>query len=255
MSRGPTKAPARLSGIRRAAAFRVVAVGVLGLWVGLVPHLARAADPAPGSGSSQVVGTGFTRDSDKPIDVVSDAMDVDQNAKIAVFTGNVQIQQGDLRLRGERVIVHYATGDDAAPAKDGGAKGGAAPKSAAAKPAPAKAEAAKAPQGGGSGISRVEAKGKVFISSPTETAQGDWADYDLQTGLVKMGGAVVLTRGENVLKGTALELDLNSGRSRLTSPEKTGDGRVRGLFVPKKKTEGGDGGAKGGSGATGGAAR
>ena len=48
------------------------------------------------------------------------------------------------------------------------------------------------------------------------------------------GGKVVLTRGKNVLKGTALALDLNTGRSRLTAEPGAG-GRVQGLFIPKKR--------------------
>jgi lipopolysaccharide export system protein LptA len=169
---------------------------------------------------SQGLSTGFRRDSDQPINFAADSMEVAQDAKTATLVGNVQIAQGELRLKGDTVIIHYRQREGAQPQ---------------AAPDPAN------PMGGASEISRLEAKGKVFISSPTETAQGDWADYDVVSGLVKMGGAVVLTRGPNVLKGNALAIDLNSGRSRLTAaPGASGSGRVQGLFVPQKKDKNGE---------------
>jgi lipopolysaccharide export system protein LptA len=179
------------------------------------------AQNPPQAKGSQGLSTGFRRDSDQPINFAADTMEVAQDAKTATLTGNVQIAQGELRLKGDTVIIHYRQREGAQPQ--------------------ASADPATPTGGGASEISRMEAKGKVFISSPTETAQGDWADYDVVSGLVKMGGAVVLTRGPNVLKGNALALDLNSGRSRLTAaPGATGSGRVQGLFVPQKKDKNGD---------------
>ncbi len=59
--------------------------------------------------------------------------------------------------------------------------------------------------------------------------------------LVTVGGNVVLTQGENVLKGDRLVIDLKTGQSRFenTASSSTG-GRIRALFMPK----GGLGGLK-----------
>ncbi len=177
-----------------------------------------AATPAAPKASTEILGSGFQRDSDQPVNIAADSLDVAQDAKTATFTGNVEIIQGELRLKAAVVIVHYRSKDEeAAPA--------------AKKPAPGSATASGS---NASEISRLEAKTDVFLSSPTQTAQGDWADYDVVKGEVTMGGKVVLTRGKNVLKGTALALDLNTGRSRLTAEAGQG-GRVQGLFIPKKR--------------------
>jgi lipopolysaccharide export system protein LptA len=49
-------------------------------------------------------------------------------------------------------------------------------------------------------------------------------------------GAVVLTRGENVIRGERVVLDLVSGRSRMESGAQGGQGgRVRALFAPPGK--------------------
>ena len=178
-----------------------------------------AAAPAAPKASTEILGSGFQRDSDQPVNISADSLDVAQDAKTATFTGNVEIIQGELRLKAAVVVVHYRSKDEEA----------AAP--ATKKPATGSATGSGS---NASEISRLEAKTDVFLSSPTQTAQGDWADYDVVKGEVTMGGKVVLTRGKNVLKGTALALDLNTGRSRLTAEAGQG-GRVQGLFIPKKR--------------------
>ena len=188
-----------------------------------------AAAPAAPKPSTEILGTGFQRDSDQPVNIAADRLDVAQDAKTATFSGNVEIIQGELRLKAATVIVHYRSKEDDAAAAAAAAGGKAAAGKAA--PAPAKTDGAG---NGASEISRLEAKTDVFLSSATQTAQGDWADYDVVKGEVTMGGKVVLTRGKNVLKGTALALDLNTGRSRLTAEPGAG-GRVQGLFIPKKR--------------------
>ncbi len=85
-------------------------------------------------------------------------------------------------------------------------------------------------------ISRIDAIGNVFFSSQKETAQGEQGVYDVDKGTVTMNGAVVLTSGENVIKGTRLVMNLNTGTSTMDdAPTASGKpGRVRGLFVPSQ---------------------
>ena|GEM_PF-336955 len=92
------------------------------------------------------------------------------------------------------------------------------------------------------GVTKIEAKGNVVITSgKDQTTTSDWALYDVPAQLVTVGGNVVLTQGQNVLKGNRLLIDLKTGESRF---ENTGDtaagGRIRGLFMPKDggKSEG-----------------
>lgn len=147
----------------------------------------------------------------QPIEISSDALDVQQDQKIAVFTGNVIATQGTTNLRATTMTVHYNN------------------------------EGQQNNQGGAQGISKIVAQGNVIFATPTETAQGDTAIYNAETDTIDLtGGSVTLTREQNVLKGQKLNYNLSTGRSVLTSggTQVTGNGtakpgRVHGLFVPK----------------------
>jgi lipopolysaccharide export system protein LptA len=109
----------------------------------------------------------------------------------AIFAGEVVAGQGDLRLTAETLNVWYA--------EDGGETGA---------------------------IERVRAEGDVFLSSGAETARGEWAEYEVTSGLVTMGGGVTLAQGENAIKGERLFVDLTQGTGRIEG------GRVRSVFNP-----------------------
>lgn len=92
-------------------------------------------------------------------------------------------------------------------------------------------------------IDRVDGKGNVEISSPTEFARGDSGIYYAKKQLATLEGSVRITRGENQLNGEYAEVNLDTGISRLLgAPSGSGDKqRVRGLLVPKRKPEAGEG--------------
>ena len=152
-------------------------------------------------------------DVDQPIDISADSLEVRQKENIAIFQGNVNAAQGRIRLRADRISVHYR------PRRSTGVAGAIA-----------------------GAISRLDASGNVFISSPSETAQGKSGVYDVDNELVSLRGDVVLTRGENVLRGERLVINLATGVTTLdggasgakgaTKPS----GRVRGIFHPDQKT-------------------
>ncbi|MBE7636131.1 lipopolysaccharide transport periplasmic protein LptA [Sneathiella sp. P13V-1] len=146
-------------------------------------------------------------DTDQPIEILADSLEVQQQQQTATFAGNVQVLQGEIRLKAQKLIVHYA---------DSNAK---------------TASGEEAPQ-----IRKIDAIGDVFLSSPRETAKGNQGIYDVINKQIQLNGAVVLTQGQNVLRGEQMVLDLVSGRSRIvgTGTGNTG-GRVRGIFVPQKK--------------------
>jgi lipopolysaccharide export system protein LptA len=145
---------------------------------------------------------GFKHDSSQPIEIVSDALEVRNAERQAIFTGRVVAGQGALRLTADTLTVWYV-------ARDGGGDGGGA---------------AGAAEGGD--IDRLRAEGSVFLSSGEETASGQWADYDVASGLVTMGGGVTLTQGENAIRGERLNVDLNAGTGRIEG------GRVQSVFRP-----------------------
>lgn len=171
---------------------------------------------------------GLSQSSSDPIDIESDALVVHDKEKYATFRGNVKAVQGTTTLRAKELNVHYVGGGSLAPGakeetKVAQAKSGAA----------AKGEQAQ--------ISKIEAKGEVVITSEKDqTTSSDWALYDVAGQMVTVGGNVVLTQGQNVLKGDRLIIDLKTGESRF---ENTGNvaagGRIRALFMPKDAVKGG----------------
>ncbi len=152
-------------------------------------------------------------DSILPIEVTADRLTVEQNNQMATFAGNVEAVQGELVLRADEVRVAYAFGEQ--------------------QTAPAQV------------IRRIEAEGNVVISTPEETAKADRAVYDVIGGTMQLEGNVVLVRGENVIEGARLDIDLEAGRAVMTAGAETG-GRVRATFVPAKE-QGGAGGQQSGS--------
>lgn len=136
---------------------------------------------------------------DAPIEIASDQLEVLQEQNKAIFTGNVIARQGDITMRAKQMTVFY--------------KGQAAQENAPANPT-------------GGGIDRIESTGDVVFVTPKETAQGDKAVFTGASNTVDLVGNVVLTQGDNILKGSKLNYNLTTGRSVLSG------GRVRGLFVP-----------------------
>jgi len=160
-----------------------------------------AAQPALGQGG----GTALKgHDTDAPVDVAADRIEVHDRADRAIFSGRVEVRQGNLQLSTARLTVAYASA-------------------------------------GGIEINRLEASGGVTLRSPSETARSQFAIYDLDRRLVTMIGGVVLTRGDSSVRGGRLVLDLDSGRAVMDggapgTPGASGTGgRVTGRFtVPRR---------------------
>jgi lipopolysaccharide export system protein LptA len=152
-----------------------------------------------------------------PIEITADRLDVVQPERLATFTGNVDAVQGDMVLSADLLRVYYnnSDGQDAAPTAVGGGS-----------------------------IRRIEAEGNVFLSSPRQTAQGKRGVYDVASDQLTLNGSVVLTQGDDVIRGDRLVVDLASGHSRvLAAAPDSAQGappqRVRALFVPRKAAEAG----------------
>ena len=134
--------------------------------------------------------SGMGGDSDKPISIQADSTVADINGETATYRGNVHVVQGDLRLRSDTLAIRAQKGT----------------------------------------ISRIEANGNVVVASTQGQATGANAIYDVSKRVVTLTGKVVLTNGQNVMRGSTLVVNLASGQANLTSPT----GRVEGLFVPTK---------------------
>jgi lipopolysaccharide export system protein LptA len=169
----------------------------------------------------------YQGNADKPIDIEADLLEVDDRQKQATFRGNVLARQGDFSLRSRELIVSYS-----------GRAAAAASQTARAETAPA--ATADATRGDApADITRIEAKGGVIVGTrDKQTATSEWADFDVKAQVITIGGNVVLSQGDNVLRGDRLVIDLKTGRSRfeVAAQDGTGQQRIRGLFQPRART-------------------
>ena len=80
---------------------------------------------------------------------------------------------------------------------------------------------------GSSSIRRLEAKGNVVVTQKDQVVTGESAVFDTKTNLVTMIGGVVLTQGQNVLRGDRLVVDMTNGVSRVEIRQRPRDRLVR----------------------------
>jgi lipopolysaccharide export system protein LptA len=144
--------------------------------------LAVAAGPLIAQGSTVAFGT-LQQDTSLPVEVTSDNLSVDQETGIAIFTGNVLIGQGEMRLSAPRVLVVYAAEQK--------------------------------------GIERMEATGGVTLVSGPDAAESDRADYSIADGVIVMTGNVLLDQGPNALSADRMTVQLTDGTAQMSGRVKT----------------------------------
>jgi lipopolysaccharide export system protein LptA len=146
--------------------------------------------------------------SNAPVDVSADRIEVQDRADRAIFTGNVHVVQAEMTLDTPRLTVAYSN-----------AQGGT----------------------GNPQIQRLDASGGVVVRSPSETAKGDFGIYDLNRKLITLIGNVQLNREQDQVNGSRLVIDLNSGRAIVDSGPpgvNSSGGRVTGHFtVPQHQPQ------------------
>ena len=174
--------------------FAIAALGALTLGIGAAGAAPTAA-PGP---VSALKG----HNSNAPVDVAADRIEVQDRADRAMFAGNVHVTQGELTLDTTRLTVAYSSG-------------------------------------GGIQIRRLDASGGVTVKSPSEVARGNFGVYDLDRKLITLVGDVRLDRGESHIIGSRLVIDLTTGRAVIDGGApgvNSAGGRVTGRFtVPQRK--------------------
>jgi len=156
---------------------------------------------------------GFSKNRDEPVHIEAATLEVRDKEKVATFSGDVKVVQGDTNMQCKTLVVFYDQ-EGEKPAK-------------VAKPM----KAADPGPGGEQKIRRLEARGSVVVNTKDQTATGQLGIFDMPTNTVTLTGDVVMTQGQNVLRGDKLVVNLSSGVSRVESSQ-AGRGRVQGLFVP-----------------------
>lgn len=171
--------------------------------IGLAALPAIAQDTATASRLS-----GLKLSGDKPIQIESDKLEVNEAESRAVFSGNVSVVQGPTLMKAGKMTVFYA--------KDGNSTTASATT-------------------GSANIDRLEVDGTVYLKSEGQVATGDKGTFDMKTEtLVLSGKKVVLSEGPNVLVGCKLTVQMRSGEARF---EGCG-GRVKTLLTPGSQPSG-----------------
>jgi lipopolysaccharide export system protein LptA len=171
---------------------------------------AYAQQPAPAKGPPNAL-QGFSQNRDQPVQIEAATLEVRDKEKQATFSGAVKVVQGDTTMRCKSLVVFY----------EQNSQGESGSTMKAATPGP----------GGQQKIKKLEARGSVVVTQKDQTATGELGLFDMATNTVTLSGGVVMTQGQNVLRGDRLVVDLTSGVSRVESG-KNGQGRVQGLFLP-----------------------
>jgi len=147
--------------------------------------------------------------SNAPVDVTADRIEVQDRADRAIFAGNVHVVQAEMTLDTPRLTVAYSGGQTTS--------------------------------NNNVQIHRLDAAGGVVVKSPTETAKGDFGIYDLDRKLITLIGNVQLNREQNQVNGSRLVIDLDSGRAVVDGGPpgvNSSGGRVNGHFtVPQNQQQ------------------
>ena len=149
----------------------------------LVLALALAAPGRTWAQGAQIAFGSLSANSDLPVEVTADNLDVDQTDGTAVFTGDVLIGQGDMRLSAPRVVVVYKQDQ--------------------------------------SGIARLQASGGVTLVSGSDAAEAARADYDIDSGMIELQGDVLLLQGSSALSAERMTVDTRNGTARMSGRVKT----------------------------------
>ena len=136
-----------------------------------------------------------------PIYINSDRTESLELERKVLLIGNVDIQQGDARLRADKVTMVFAGKESGASNTVGGSFGQ---------------------------IESMTAEGQVFYVTPELKAKGDKGVYVATTDTITMTGNVALMRGRDVAEGEVLKLEITNRRTTLDG----GEGRTRMMIDP-----------------------
>lgn len=123
----------------------------------------------------------------EPVRITSAMLEVRDKEKRATFTGDVVVVQGDTDLRCSELIVYYES------------------EQTRGAPPPSQDDR------GNQKIRRMEAKGSVVMTQKDQRAIGEHADFDVVNNTMLLTGDVIVTRGEDIIRGRRLNVNMTTG--------------------------------------------
>ncbi|MDG4646988.1 LptA/OstA family protein [Roseibacterium sp. SDUM158017] len=151
---------------------------ILALLLSAVVAIPASAQVAIGFG-------GIAYDSSQPVEVTSESLTIDQTTGEAVFTGNVIVHQGDLRMAASQVRVFYS-----------------------------EAEGRRA-------VDEVLATGGVLVTRGADAAEGQEARFDVAASLLTMSGSVLVTQGPTAVAGDRMVVNMRTGNGSVEGRVRT----------------------------------
>ena len=142
-----------------------------GLAFGLALGLALVATAAP---AQQKIAFGdLNQDTTLPVQVTADQLAVNNADGSAVFSGNVLVTQGEMKLAAAEVKVTYGTEKN--------------------------------------DIKELVASGGVTVTNLGDAAEAREAVYTIDSGVIVLSGDVLLTQGPSAMAGQRLTINLKDG--------------------------------------------
>jgi lipopolysaccharide export system protein LptA len=209
--------------------------------LGLSGAFAQKAQKTEEGGGMPNALQGFSRNKNEPVKIESNKLEVRDKEKLAIFTGNVFVQQGDTTMRSPELRVFYEA--DSAKGTKGTKKKSETPPAATPNATPvaatktASGKVAATESNVSQKIKKIEALGGVIVTSKEQKATGDRADFMMRENIVILTGNVVVSQGQNVMRGDKLIVELNTSRAHMEAGSNGKPGRVQGLFLPSDKDD------------------
>jgi lipopolysaccharide export system protein LptA len=152
-----------------------------------------ATTAARGDTTSDIFA-GFQAKSKDPIQVDAQTLEVheDNGQRVSVFSGGVTVTRGNTVMKAATISLYSGT------------QGAAA-----------------------SAFSRIEANGKIVVTSGNQSVTGSSAVIDMKANTITVAGGVVLSQGDNVITGSRLVVNMTTGTARV---EQEPGKQIRGIF-------------------------
>jgi lipopolysaccharide export system protein LptA len=144
--------------------------------------------------------------SNAPVDITADELETQNNACTSIWRGHAEALQDTSRLRADVLTADFEL-------KGGGGK-----------------------TGGCGDLQRLRADGSVYYATPQQKVHGDNAIYEAASNTLVVTGDVVATQGPNVLRGTRMVFNTQTGQGHMEGASKGRNraDRPRGVFYPKQ---------------------
>jgi lipopolysaccharide export system protein LptA len=129
---------------------------------------------AAGADAQQKIAFGeLNQDTTQPVQVTADQLAVNNADGTAIFSGNVVVTQGEMKLAAGEVKVTYGTAQN--------------------------------------DIESLVASGGVTVTNLGDAAEAEEAVYTIDSGVIVLTGNVLLTQGPSAMAGQRLSINLKDG--------------------------------------------